>query len=92
MKVLLNLPKGAVLTCIHESRDLEKGVNYQFAGYDDSLVPVNNYKATMSWYPDRAIWTADEYEEIKFKFMRIKLVDVDEPQFLKDFEIYLFTD
>lgn len=92
MKALLNLPKGTLLTCINETKDIEKGVKYSFVEYEESIIPINNYQATMAWYPDRAIWTPEEYEVIRYKFMRVKLADLDEPQFLKDFEISNFTD
>ena len=91
MKQLLNIPIGSLLTCINCSSDVEVDQNYVFVGYDDSLVPKNNYNATMTWYPDKPIWSLEEYDNIRIKFMRIKLDGIENPQWLKDFVQLEFT-
>jgi hypothetical protein len=62
---LMNLQKGAKL------KNKETGDVHVFESYDEKNVPVNNYSATMTWYPDKPIWTPEEYEDIRFKFMVI---------------------
>ncbi len=87
----INLKVGNLVVCLNGNRFVDEGQNYCFEGYDESLIPKNNYSATMTWYADKPIWTPEEYEEIRYKFMRVKLSGVDEPQFLKDFEPFRFT-
>lgn len=91
LELKTKLKVGHLLVSNHTNKFVEEGQHYCFEAYDESLIPKNNYKATMTWYPDKPIWTPEEYEEIKYKFMRIRLSGINEPQFLKDFEIVNFT-
>lgn len=92
---LMSLTKGTTLCCKNnpnEKEGIELNTPYTFLCYDSSQIPINNYKSCMSWYPDKPIWTPEQYEEIRFKFMRIKLEGIEKTQWLKDFKIYEFTD
>lgn len=94
-KDLMNLRKGSPLVCVsssHTAQEVEPNIIYAFLEYDESSIPKNSYNANMTWYPDKPIWTADEYEEIRFKFMLIKVKGVDKPVWLKDFKIFIFTE
>lgn len=84
------MPIGTKLKCANNHTTLsqvEIGKDYIFLGYDDSNVPKNRQNAVMTWYPDRPIWTPEAYEEIREKFMMIKLEGISEPQWLRNFEI-----
>jgi hypothetical protein len=93
MKQLMTLTKGVRLRCLNDNiSGIDINTPYTFLGYDETIVPANDLHATMTWYPSRPIWTPEEYEIIKFKFMRVKLEGVENSIPLKDFEIYEFTD
>ena len=87
---LMNLVKGTKLICdknLFDSKELELDKEYIFLGYDSSNIPVNNYSATMTWYPDKPIWSPEDYERIKFNFMMVILSGIEKPQPLKYFKI-----
>lgn len=87
---MLSLTKGTKLICRDEqmpNRGTIKGQEYIFAGYDESYIPKNKQNAVMTWYPDRPIWTEEEYVGIRYKFMAINLEGVESFQWLKDFDI-----
>lgn len=87
---MLSLKKGDMLVCTDNqtnSRGTKQGSVYVFENYDDSLVPINQKNAIMTWYPDGPIWSPEEYELIKYQFMTIKLEGVEKHQWLKDFII-----
>lgn len=90
---LMTFVKGVKVICVsNPTKDIDVNTPYTFLGYDTSIVPANDLHITMTWYPSRPIWTPEEYEAIKYKFMLIKLDGVEKPQRLIDFEIYEFTD
>jgi len=87
---MLALQKGCKLICIEDcgsSKGLKYGSTYIFDEYDESLVPKNKQNAIMTWYPDKPLWTPERYEIIRYEFMRIKLVGIEEPMMLKFFDI-----
>jgi hypothetical protein len=89
----MTLVKGARVVCVNNPpKEIDVNTPYTFLGYDTSGVPANDLNATMSWYPSRPIWSDEDYEKIKFKFMQIKLEGVEKSQRLCDFDIYEFTD
>lgn len=93
MKQLMNLPIGSNLVCIgNPYKGTELNQVYTFLGYDESNVPKNDYNATMTWYTKKAIWTPEQYEDIRFKFMMVKLHGINGSVWLKDFNRYIFTD
>jgi len=86
----LEMPIGTKLKCkqVHSTTsDLEVGKEYKFLGYDEHLIPKNKQNAVMTWYPDKPIWTPEEYVHIREKFMLVKLEGVKEPQYLNLFEV-----
>lgn len=86
----MKMPIGTRLVCISTDGSLkatEVGKEYIFDGYNEEQIPKNKQNAVMTWYPDRPIWTPEEYEDIRAKFMQINLVGVDRPQQLKNFKI-----
>lgn len=90
MNTNLNMPKGTRLKCKVEhltTKGVETGKEYTFVEYDERNVPKNDYSATMTWYPSKPIWTPEQYEDIKAKFMMVKLEGVADSQWLKDFDI-----
>jgi hypothetical protein len=62
---LMSLQKGAKL------KNKDTNEIHTLESYDEKTIPVNDYSATMSWYPSKPIWTPEEYEEIRFKFMMV---------------------
>ena len=93
MNELMNLTKGMWLVCLDDSiNGIETNRPYLFLGYHDAIIPKNDLHATMSWYPSRPIWTPEEYEVIKFKFMMVNLEGLSKPVSLKYFQVYEFTD
>ena len=89
----LKLTKGVSLVCsTNPNKEIELNTSYKFIGYDERNVPVNDHSAIMTWYTSRPIWSPEEYEKIKYNFMMIKLEGINEPQWLKNFDIYEFTD
>jgi len=93
IKTLMTLTKGAKVVCLNNpTSEVDVNTPYTFIGYDVSNVPKNDYSATMTWYPSKPIWSPEEYEKIRYKFMMIKLDGISKPQWLKDFDIYEFTD
>ena len=95
MKELMGLSKGATLICITDkngSQGVEENMVYTFLEYDESNVPKNDLSATMTWYTSKPVWTPEEYEEIRFKFMLVKLHGVEKSVSLKDFRVFLFTE
>lgn len=90
MNSKLTMPTGTRLKCKADrltTTGVETGKEYTFVEYDKRNVPVNDYSATMTWYPSRPIWTPEAYEAIQEKFMMVKLEGVEESQWLKDFEV-----
>ena len=85
---LMNLKRGTQLRCLYgslSSNDVKPNHKYKLIGYVTTSIPKNNYSATMSWYPDKPIWSDEEYEEIRYKFMMIRLEGIEKPQWLRDF-------
>ena len=84
------MPVGTKLKCARNyssPTQTEIGKEYTFLGYDESNVPKNRQNAVMTWYPDKPIWTPEQYEEIREQFMMVKLEGVKDPQWLKNFEV-----
>lgn len=93
LKKLMNLKKGSSLVCIsNPSNGIELNNVYTFLEYVETSIPKNDYSATMTWYPKKPIWSSEAYEEIRFKFMKIKLHGIDKPVWLKDFRQFEFTE
>lgn len=95
LESLMSLTKGTTICCGNNSNEkegVELNTLYCFECYDSSQIPMNNYQACMSWYPNKPIWTPEEYEEIRFKFMRVKLEGIEKLQWLKDFDMYELID
>ena len=88
-KRLMTLTGGDRLRCIskNEKHGIEIGEVLTFLWYDDSFVPQNNYGSIMTWYPDKPIWTSEEYDSIRYKFMKVKLNGISGSCWLKDFEM-----
>ena len=90
---MMNLTNGVRLVCLtNPSKGVELNTPYTFIGYEKRNVPVNDYNATMTWYKSKPIWSPEEYEQICYNFMMVKLEGIAEPQWLKDFDLYEFTD
>ena len=84
------MPIGTKLRCkmvTHPNSGIEEGREYTFLGYDENQVPKNKQNAVMTWYPDAPIWTPEEYEYIREKFMMVNLEGVEGPQWLSNFDI-----
>ena len=87
---LMNMQAGTKLVCVANglnSKDLSVDSEYTFNKYKASSVPVNNYSATMSWYPNKPIWSDEEYEDIRFNFMQIEIDGIEHSHPLKYFKI-----
>jgi len=63
-----------------------RGHEVTFERYDTSQVPINNSTSSLIWYPNRAIWSDDVYENIRFNCLKVKLIEVDEIVPLKEFK------
>ena len=90
IKAMMSLQTGSKIICVSEQspkRGTKYGSVYVFEGYDDSTIPKNRQNAVMTWYPDKPIWTPEEYENIRYQFMSIRLEGVEGHQWLKDFNI-----
>ena len=86
----LEMPIGTKLKCkqiYSTTSGLEVGKEYKFLGYDEHLIPKNKQNAVMTWYPDKPIWTPEDYEHIRQKFMMVKLEGIEKPQWLRDFKL-----
>ena len=84
------MPIGTKLKCKeinNPNSNLEIGKEYTFLGYDEHEIPKNKQNAVMTWYPDSPIWTPEQYERIREKFMMIKVEGLDAPQWLSNFDI-----
>lgn len=93
IKNLMNLKQGSSLICVsNPTEGVELNNVYTFLAYDESNIPKNDYSATMTWYPSKPIWTPENYEDIRFKFMMAKLHGVEKPVWLKDFRRFEFTE
>lgn len=89
----MTLVKGTKVVCVdNPPTEIDVNTPYTFLGYDTSAVPKNDLNATMTWYPSRPIWSPEDYEAIKYKFMRIRLEGIEKSQRLADFDVYEFTD
>lgn len=86
----MQMPIGTKLRCREKSNSpnsTEIGKEYSFVAYIDSEVPKNCQNAVMTWYPNKPIWTDQEYEKIREQFMQVKLAGVSSPQWLRDFDV-----
>jgi hypothetical protein len=85
----LNMLKGTKLVCTDNQTPQTgtvKDKEYVFVAYDETSVPKNRQNAVMTWYPDKPIWTPEQYAKIRYRFMQIKLEGVEKPQWLRDFK------
>lgn len=86
----MQMPIGTKLRCKEvpfPKTGVEVGKEYSFAGYDETQIPLNKQNAVMTWYPDGPIWTPEEYEHIREKFMMVRLEGVEKPQWLHQFDV-----
>jgi hypothetical protein len=86
----MQMPIGTKLRCKEAhlpNANVEVGKEYTFLGYDENQIPKNKQNAVMTWYPDKPIWTSEEYDHIREKFMMIKLEGVTHSQWLSHFEV-----